>query len=117
MKNILLALALLLFLGGCDLISPNKPNDLSQSVSFTWQLTNPESGSCSSGCFVSFTSSTPNAERWQWDFGDSGTSNSKDPLHRYDDEGQWIVRLEACSKYATFGDRECGIAESVIETP
>ncbi|MCW4011446.1 MAG: PKD domain-containing protein, partial [Candidatus Bathyarchaeota archaeon] len=31
--------------------------------------------------------------KWQWTFGDGGTSNLKDPTHQYKDKGQYQVKL------------------------
>ena len=108
---------ILLVLSGCDFLSEDRPDDISQHVSFTWQARDPGLTNCDAGCFVTFVASTPGGSSFQWDFGDSGTSSQKDPLHRYDAVGQWIVRLEACPEGRTFGDSDCGIDDQVVETP
>jgi PKD repeat protein len=44
---------------------------------------------------VQFTDeSTGDVDTWQWDFGDSTTSNEQSPSHVYDDAGEYTVSLE-----------------------
>ena len=37
--------------------------------------------------------STGNITRWLWDFGDGGTSTSRNPIHQYGDTGLFTIRL------------------------
>lgn len=43
---------------------------------------------------VSFMDSSSNAVAWNWDFGDSATSNLADPVHSYNSFGRYLVKLE-----------------------
>ena len=43
---------------------------------------------------VQFTDQTPApADTWNWSFGDGGTSNNRNPRHRYSDTGYFTIRL------------------------
>ncbi|MEE9443188.1 MAG: PKD domain-containing protein [candidate division Zixibacteria bacterium] len=42
---------------------------------------------------VHFTDMSTDATSWEWDFGDGGTSNEQNPIHRYDHFGYFDVRL------------------------
>jgi PKD repeat protein len=44
---------------------------------------------------VLFTDLTGSASQWSWDFGDGQTSNEKNPVHEYQQEGVFMVKLIA----------------------
>ena len=49
---------------------------------------------------VQFTDkSTGNVTSWFWDFGDGGTSNEQNPIHKYNKTGSYSVTLNASNKY------------------
>ncbi|HBS86814.1 MAG: hypothetical protein A2W91_12350 [Bacteroidetes bacterium GWF2_38_335] len=52
-----------------------------------------------------FYNNNPYVQTWQWDFGDSGTANVKDPMHIYTATGDYNVQVTvtdgACVKTAT----------------
>jgi len=43
---------------------------------------------------VQFTNNSKFADRFVWHFGDGGTSTEENPMHRYDEPGEYEVRLE-----------------------
>jgi len=49
----------------------------------------------SSGYTVNFTDSSTNAISYLWDFGDSSTSADQNPIHTYNDSGNYMVTLIA----------------------
>ena len=53
---------------------------------------------------VQFYNNNAYAQSWQWDFGDSGTDNIKDPLHTYTQPGTYSVTItvteDGCAKIA-----------------
>ena len=50
---------------------------------------------------VRFGDLTDTATRWQWDFGDGGTSNQQNPTHSYSAEGAYSVSLIATNNYCS----------------
>ncbi len=50
-------------------------------------------GSCKSPFSVNFKDLSPDAVKWQWNFGDGSTSASKDPVHQYTTAGEYDVTL------------------------
>jgi PKD repeat protein len=44
---------------------------------------------------VNFTNQSSNADTYKWDFGDGEGTTQKDPVHVYDQNGTYIVILEA----------------------
>lgn len=48
---------------------------------------------------VAFHSTTPLADNWEWDFGDGQTSTLESPVHRYDQQNSYTVRLFASNPY------------------
>jgi len=46
-------------------------------------------------------SDVPESERWEWDFGDGTTSGERNPMHRYDREGTYVVRLSVTGSRGT----------------
>jgi PKD repeat protein len=53
--------------------------------------------------------STPNAQTYLWDFGDSQTSTQANPIHTYADDGFYTVTLTATN--------DCGSNTSIITIP
>jgi gliding motility-associated-like protein len=56
-------------------------------------FTAPSVTSCKAPATVNFQDLSPDAVSWQWDFGDGGTSNQKNPVYTYLTEGQFQVSL------------------------
>jgi|GEM_PF-2475529 len=57
-----------------------------------------------SGCApltVNFTNQSSDATNWSWDFGDSGSSTEKDPIHTYTTAGIYTVTLTATNAYGS----------------
>ncbi|ACL17071.1 PKD domain-containing protein [Methanosphaerula palustris] len=51
---------------------------------------------------IRFTDTTPNGQTaWQWDFGDGTTSKEENPVHLYQNGGNYTVTLTATSPYGT----------------
>jgi PKD repeat protein len=51
---------------------------------------------------IRFTDTTPNSQTgWHWDFGDGTTSTEKNPVHLYQNGGNYTVTLTATSPYGT----------------
>lgn len=44
---------------------------------------------------VKFTNESEKADRYEWEFGDGGTSSEAEPEHRYTQSGNYIVKLKA----------------------
>ena len=59
----------------------------------TVDFTAPAVVACQGPFTVNFQDLSPDAVSWQWDFGDGGTSNAKNPSHTYNTTGQYDVRL------------------------
>ena len=80
---------------------------------FTHQFTNATT--------IQFTSKTPNATTYLWNFGDGNTSTLKDPLHTYTAPGNYNISLttDACGNNTTKTKRitvsTLGIRESSAE--
>ncbi len=53
-------------------------------------LDNPEAGE-----FIQFDNTTPEATSFEWDFGDGATSTQENPTHKFDDPGNYDVKLTA----------------------
>ncbi len=49
------------------------------------------------GNTVTFTNTTTNAVSYSWDFGDGNSSIEENPVHTYDDDGEYIVTLTVTS--------------------
>ena len=49
-------------------------------------------GQCE-GTTISFFNDSPSAEFYTWDFGDGNTSNEANPMHTYDEPGDYVVTL------------------------
>lgn len=60
---------------------------------FTVNTTN----ACSLDQILNFTSATPSAISWLWDFGDNSTSTLQNPTHIYRKEGMYTVSLTTSS--------------------
>ncbi len=65
--------------------------------------------SCAAPLEVTFTDQTPGSVSWNWDFGDGAQSTDRNPVHRYEQAGQYTVRLTmtdrfGCSDTATQTD-------------
>ena len=58
----------------------------------------PSAFTISAGDSVVFTNTSRNAASYLWDFGDSTESTLKSPVHFYDSEGVYTVKLSAYSK-------------------
>lgn len=64
---------------------------------FTWEVTqNPGE--------VNFTNQSANAQTYQWDFGDGKFNTQKDPVHVYDQNGTYFIKLIA------YGNQKTSIA-------
>lgn len=48
---------------------------------------------------ITFKNCTENSENWIWSFGDFGTSNSENSIHKYSSEGEFIVTLLASNEF------------------
>ncbi|MGB8194429.1 MAG: PKD domain-containing protein [Chitinophagaceae bacterium] len=44
---------------------------------------------------VAFTDFSNPADRWEWDFGDGGTSTARNPVHSFTDTGTFTIKLTA----------------------
>lgn len=53
----------------------------------------PVTAACQAPFIVNFQDLSPDAQGWQWDFGDGGTSTIRNPSHTYNTSGQFTVRL------------------------
>jgi gliding motility-associated-like protein len=69
---------------GTITINPLTPPVVSFSVADT--------AACENSC-VQFTSSTPNAASWQWNFGDASGSPQENPVHCYSTAGTYNITL------------------------
>jgi gliding motility-associated-like protein len=65
------------------------------SGTFSVDFTASDTTNCQSPFAVSFSNTSANAAEWSWDFGDSSTSNAKEPSHTYITEGSYTVTLRA----------------------
>jgi PKD repeat protein len=74
--------------GGCTNTTSQDVNFTPFSASFT-----PTTVPFSFPAKVSFNANSTNATAWHWDFGDSSTSDSKNPSHTYTTPGLYIVSL------------------------
>jgi len=54
---------------------------------------------------ISFFDESTGARNWHWDFGDGNTSEEKDPIHTYDQEGDYTITL-------TINDGLCSSSET-----
>ncbi len=61
-------------------------------VSFTFNPPSPNVAPIA----VQFTSNTPGAVLWHWDFGDGDTSNAQNPQHTFTGDSVYTVTLTAC---------------------
>jgi PKD repeat protein len=70
----------------------NAYNSIKPEASFTYAPLNPSTANN-----IQFTDSStdPNGNivSWNWDFGDGGTSTTKNPSHKYSDDGTYIISL------------------------
>lgn len=88
-------------------LSDNGSNTTTQTINIV-QPTNPLSsfsfsgGNCIAPCTVTFTNNSTNATSYQWDFGDGGTSNVKNPTKTYFQSGTYIVTLKAINSNGQF---------------
>lgn len=48
---------------------------------------------------VAFHNTTPGSDHWEWDFGDGQTSTLENPVHRYDQQNNYTVRLFALNNH------------------
>jgi PKD repeat protein len=80
----LLNLIILLALASCQ---------KTPTASFTTSSTTPKTGE-----IVSFNNTSENAESFNWNFGDGGTSTQENPNHTYANVGNYSVSLEVLSK-------------------
>ncbi len=56
---------------------------------------------------VPFYNNNSYADTWNWDFGDGGTSNTKDPIHTYTDTGIYTVSVAVTHKMIDDTTRTC----------
>lgn len=56
---------------------------------------------------VQFFNNNSYAQSWYWDFGDGGTSYTKDPIHTYTDTGTYNVRVSVTHKMIDDTTRTC----------
>ncbi len=52
-----------------------------------------QNDNCTVTCEISFTNQSQNAQSYQWDFGDGGTSTEAAPKHKYTKGGSFTVKL------------------------
>ena len=57
---------------------------------FTWSPENPKAGT-----EVQFTNLSEHAKSYSWNFGDASIGKEKDPVHVYQDPGDYIIDLDA----------------------
>lgn len=62
---------------------------------------------------VTFTNLSVDADEYSWDFGDGGSSSSKNPNHVYAETGTYNVCLVAYNKYDE--DNTCKVLDIVVE--
>jgi PKD repeat protein len=82
---VLVFLTALIAWGGCK---KDDDNNGEVKADFTYQITsNPGE--------VVFTNRSANAQIYSWDFGDGRQSTQKDPVHIYDENDDFVVKLTA----------------------
>ena len=82
--SIILFFALILLIQGCN-------NNI--EADFSYSPEQPRAGES-----VSFTNISTDGEKWEWSFGDGGTSTSKNSSHTYKRAGTYTVRLRIDGK-------------------
>lgn len=125
-------LLLLLTLVGCketnNYRSPTDPakEDLLAFAAFDWNYLSQNQVVClGQGCGIQFLDRSTNARRWNWNFGDGGNSNLRDPIHFYraDTCGrsspcEFLVNLQVCpGPDMRFDDELCSAAQNVVIVP
>jgi PKD repeat protein len=53
------------------------------------------------GLTVTFTNTSQNADSYSWDFGDGNTSTESNPVHTYQNPGQYAVKLSSSNNCRT----------------
>jgi PKD repeat protein len=82
----------------CEMISnascaPTTPVVSNSIIMYTQPLAYSSYNYVATGLSVAFTSTSPNAVTWAWNFGDAGTSASATPVHNYATGGTYTVDL------------------------
>ncbi len=70
-------------------------NTLLPAVDFSFQVSNENT------LEVSFTSNSPNATGFEWDFGDGGTSTEANPTYVYPEGGTYTVKLVVTNQHGS----------------
>lgn len=83
--------------------------DPNKTAIFTINKTNVRAGE-----IVRFTDKTPNAKSWLWNFGDSYTSQERNPTHVYNFEGNYIVMLSVNSSGKNVSTQTISVAPPII---
>jgi len=73
---------LILLLTSCN----DKDDDITPKADFTYSI---------EGLTVTFTNTSEDAKNYEWNFGDSNTSNEQSPVHSYTSNGEYTVSLKA----------------------
>lgn len=129
MKRLLLCSILLL--AGCEKNTYNSPTEpkieeILAFAAFDWNYLSQNQVQClGQGCGVQFLDRSVNARRWNWNFGDGGTSALKDPIHFYrvdtcgpNSNCSFIVNLQVCpGPDMRFDDDLCSAAQAVVIVP
>jgi PKD repeat protein len=102
MKTIAFFLLIVLCGTGCSKNSNELPTIIPPVADFTYQ------GSGVANAPIVFRNESSNAIIYNWDFGDSTTSQEKNPVHIYKEEGTYSVIL------LTYGDTTANVINDVI---
>lgn len=90
---------ILIFITGVIFVNCNlkevNPDDVT-TAKFTVSNNN-----CNAPCDPGFTNTSTNADTYQWDFGDGGTSNEKNPSHTYTSGGTYNVKLSVTGSFGS----------------
>ena len=80
----------------------NKDDDNNDPVAqFTWELTQTPGE-------VNFTNQSADAQTFEWDFGDGKGNTQKHPVHVYDQNGSYFIKLTA------FGNQKNSVARDTL---
>lgn len=80
--------------GGCEATSDEKPIVVYGGLDATFRSTpGPDSSLYVPFASYSFFSDIEGASAWFWDFGDGGSANVENPVHRFEEAGTYTVRL------------------------
>lgn len=94
---------------GCDSGGPDpdpKPQVEPPTADFSADPTAVEVGG-----EVSFTADSENATSWEWDFGDGTTSEEQNPIHVYEEPGDYDVSLTATNDDGSETEMKLGYIE------